>query len=63
MKHGPYFAPSALTVELSKAAWLDVAWNLAAQLSGVADDRRAVEEFLRREMDLVKEARKAEYGS
>lgn len=63
MKNGPLFAPAALNQELSKAAWLDVAWNLAAQLSGCADDRDAVEKVLRAEMAIVVDARKAEYGS
>lgn len=62
MKHAPLFAPAELTPELSKTAWLDVAWNLAAQLSGAANHRPMVESILRAEMAIVVEARKAEYG-
>ena len=57
MKKAPVFAPSDLTAMLSKAAWVDVAWNLAAQLSTSADDAEQILIVLRGEMRRVQEER------
>jgi hypothetical protein len=59
----PIFVPSNLQAEieaLSKAALMDVAWNLAARLSGLCDDPGEIMKTLRGEIDVTLHHRKAE---